>query len=223
VERLGAQLEIIAPASTLPGMVFAANAGLIYEGRRLVLSRFRRPERRGESAQFQSWFEHQGYSIEQLPDEMFFEGEAEMRWWGDRFWAGSHLPDAIESHRWISRRVGAPVVSLRIVDCRFSHLDTCWCPLGQGLAAYYPEAFDEPSRRRLRDLIPRLLAIPRPEAFRFACNSIVVGDDVIVPSRCERTREMLEAEGFSVWPVDLRQFRLEAGGPKCLVLGLGAP
>ena len=220
-ERFGARLETIEPRPTLPGMVFAANGGLVFDGR-AVLSRFRRAERRGEAAHFQAWFESRGYTIERLPAGLFFEGEGEMRWWDDRFWAGSHLPDAIESHRWISRRLGAPVVSLRIVDGRFGHLDTCFCPLGPGIAAYYPEAFDEPSLRLLRDLIPRLLAIPRREALRFVCNSIVVRDRIITPAGCECTRQMLEAEGWSVWPVDLHQFRLEAGGPKCLALGLGA-
>ena len=43
---------------------------------------------------------------------------------------------------------GLPVLSLRLVDPRFYHLDTALCVLDADTAAYYPAAFDDAGRAR---------------------------------------------------------------------------
>src|SRR5438105_2401182 len=48
LEQAGASVKAIEPVKSLPDMVFVANAGLV-NGRRMILSRFRYPERQPES------------------------------------------------------------------------------------------------------------------------------------------------------------------------------
>ncbi|MGB8733940.1 MAG: hypothetical protein WCC99_22005 [Candidatus Sulfotelmatobacter sp.] len=47
------------------------------------------------------------------------------------------------------------VIPLRLVDPRFYHLDTCFCPLSNGEVMYYPAAFDPESQKRIQDRYPK--------------------------------------------------------------------
>jgi N-dimethylarginine dimethylaminohydrolase len=42
------------------------------------------------------------------------------------------------------------VLPLELVNPRFYHLDTCFCPLAPGEALYYPDAFDAYGQRVLQ-------------------------------------------------------------------------
>ena len=43
------------------------------------------------------------------------------------------------------------VISVELVDPRFYHIDTCFCPLTDGGAMWFPAAFDEYGQRAIRD------------------------------------------------------------------------
>ncbi len=59
-----------------------------------------------------------------------------------RFIAGYRFRSDVRSHQWIGERLGVEVLPLELIDPRFYHLDTCFCPLAPDLALYYPGAFD---------------------------------------------------------------------------------
>ena len=219
VSRLHAEVLTVPPACDAPGMVFTANAGLVHD-RRVVPSRFRRETRRCEAPAFRAWFEGAGYEILDLLPGSCFEGQGEMLWVGDRYVAGYHFDEDLAVHRWISRQLRVPVLSVKLASPRFYHLDTCFCPLGPGLAAYYPPAFERRARRALAGEVPELLEITSRDAFRLAANSIVIGEEVIIGEGCVDFERQLVAEGFRVCPVRLSEFLLEGGGAKCLVLRL---
>ncbi len=129
-------------------MVFTANPGLVL-GQTVVLSRFFHPERQGEEPYFQQWFEAQGYTVHQLPKSLPFEGAGDAlldrsgRW----LWAGYGFRSELDSHPYLAKWLDVEVLSLRLVDRRFYHLDTCFCPLTDGYLLYYPAAFDTYSNR----------------------------------------------------------------------------
>ena len=52
-------------------MVFTANAGLVFN-KKVILSRFKHPERQGEEKFFEEWFLDHGYEV--LSPENYFEG-----------------------------------------------------------------------------------------------------------------------------------------------------
>ena len=216
---LGASVLTVRPAEGLPGMVFTANAGFVF-GDRVVLSRFRDPRRRGETCHFERWFEEHGYRALILPPGAGFEGQGEMRWVGERLLAGYHSPEDLIAHRWIEEQLEVPVLSLRLADPRFYHLDTSLCPLGAGRIAFFPPAFTAEANDLLARNLDVVLELAFPDAIRFAGNAILVGKTAVIAAGCGEFGRILERAGFNTRAIPMSQFRLEGGGAKCLALDL---
>ncbi|MGH8645864.1 MAG: dimethylarginine dimethylaminohydrolase family protein, partial [Gammaproteobacteria bacterium] len=144
-----AQVERLAAAPGVPDMVFTANAGLVLANK-FVLSRFRHPERQGEEPHFAKWFVGHGFEVLTLPGDLPFEGAGDVLL--DRrlplLWLGyGHRSDqrcAPLLADWLDIEIQA----LQLVNERFYHLDTCFCPLEGGYLMYYPAAFDAASQAR---------------------------------------------------------------------------
>ena len=115
-----------------------------------------------------------------LPEGMNFEGAGDALFCGDTLFAGYRFRSDVRSHQWVGERLGVPVLPMELVDPRFYHLDTCFCPLAPDLAIYYPGAFDEYGRSVSSDRIPRLVEVSPEEAISFSCNAVVVGRTVIL-------------------------------------------
>src|SRR6266508_4181383 len=74
------------------------------------------------------------------------------------------------------------VISVELVDPRFYHLDTCFCPLPDGAAVWFPEAFDEYGQRAIREHVPELIDVLPEEAMHFSCNAVVIDRDIVLPA-----------------------------------------
>jgi N-dimethylarginine dimethylaminohydrolase len=112
------------------------------------------------------------------------------------------------------------VLPLELVNPRFYHLDTCFCPLAPGEALYYPHAFDDYGRKVLVNSVPLLIPVKDDEAFRFGCNAVVVGKTVVHNSGCPQLAEDLGAAGYQSIAVELDEFLKAGGSAKCLTLRL---
>lgn len=126
------------------------------------------------------------------------------------------------SHRHLRDLWGVEVVSLRLVDPRFYHLDTCFCPLRDGHLMYFPAAFDAEANTKIEMRYPKERRIPVREvdALRFACNAINVGRLILLNEISDELCRRLEACGFLVAQVQLTEFLKAGGAAKCLVLRL---
>ena len=216
---LGVELEVMAPVEGLPDLVFTANAGLV-DGRRVVLSSFRHPERQGEAPHFRQWFVSHDFEVIDPPPRVFFEGAGDALFLGDQLFAGYHFRSDIRSHEFVSAALGRHVLSLQLVDPRFYHLDTCFCPLDAETVALYPAAFDEYALRVIRDRVPRVLEVGDADAERFACNAVVIGRRVAMNSGCEALQAQLDGLGYEPHATPLDQFLRSGGSAKCLTLTL---
>jgi lysine-ketoglutarate reductase/saccharopine dehydrogenase-like protein (TIGR00300 family) len=221
-----AEVEEIAPQPGLPDMVFTANAGLVV-GKKFVLSRFLPHERRGEEPYFKKWFKKQGFEVFELPADLPFEGagDALLDRGGEWLWAGYGFRSELDAHPLIARWLGIEVISLRLIDPRFYHLDTCLCPLECGYLLYYPQALDAYSNRLIEERVPdeKRILVPEADAVRFACNAVNIGDKVIVNQVGAELRERLEGAGFKVIETPLGEFIKAGGAAKCLTLRLNEP
>ena len=78
------------------------------------------------------------------------------------------------SHRQLSETWKIEVISLRLVDRRFYHLDTCFCPLFRGYVMYYPRHSMRVAWPRLRRDYPeeKRIRVSEPDAltFRLQCH-----------------------------------------------------
>jgi lysine-ketoglutarate reductase/saccharopine dehydrogenase-like protein (TIGR00300 family) len=221
-----AQVDLVPPAKGWPDMVFTANAGLVL-GDRVVLSRFYHPERQGEEPFFKDWFAAQGFKVFELPKDLPFEGagdallDREGRW----LWAGYGFRSELDSHPLLAEWLEIEVLSLRLVDERFYHLDTCFCPLTGGYLLYYPAAFDAYSNRLIELRVPaeKRIAIAEADAITFSCNAVNVGQAVILNRASQDLTQRLQAEGFEVVETPLTEFLKAGGAAKCLTLRVTEP
>ncbi len=219
-------VELVEPQQGWPDMVFTANAGLIL-GDTVVLSRFFHPERQGEEPYFQQWFEDQGYKVHTLPKSLPFEGAGDAlldragRW----LWAGYGFRSELDSHPYVAQWLDVEVLSLRLVDRRFYHLDTCFCPLSDGYLLYYPPAFDTYSNRMIELRVPAEKRIPLDEvdAVNFSCNAVNIDRVVVLNKASDRLKQTLSDRNFTVVETPLTEFLKAGGAAKCLTLRVTEP
>lgn len=219
-----ADVMLIEPQPALPDMVFTANAGLVKDGV-VALSRFAHRERQREEKHFLAWFEIEDYTISESPKEIPFEGEGDALFTADgaRLWVGHGWRTDIASHAQLRTLWPAcEVVPLRLVDPRFYHLDTCFCPLANGDVLYYPAAFDAPSLALIEAFYPeeKRVIVQESDALRFACNAVNIGRTLIVNEVGAELLAELNTRGFQVVQVGLSEFLKAGGAAKCLVLRL---
>ncbi len=217
------RVELLAPQSGSPDMVFTANAGLVHQGM-VALSSFLHPERQGEEPHFRKWFGDSGFSVCEMPRSTPFEGEGDALFDADGLclWAGHGIRTRQSSHRRLRQTWNIEVVSLRLIDPRFYHLDTCFCPLFGGYALYFPAAFDAASLARIEAhyAVEQRIPVSEADALRFACNAINVGRTILLNEISGGLRDQLQSLGFRVVQVGLSEFLKAGGAAKCLALRL---
>jgi N-dimethylarginine dimethylaminohydrolase len=216
---LGVTVELMEPRPGLPDLVFTANAGLVF-GDRFFSSSFRHEVRARESPYFDAWFAEHGFTVEHLPEGVYFEGAGDALFCGRPLFAGYRIRSDVNGHQYLGKVLGRLVLPLELVSPYFYHLDTCFCPLAPDEAIYYPAAFDAYGQRVLQAHVPKLLAVEEVEARRFGCNAVVVGRTVITNSGCPRLHAGLRTWGYEPVSVELDEFIKSGGSAKCLTLRL---
>ncbi|MGB6162011.1 MAG: dimethylargininase [Pseudonocardiaceae bacterium] len=221
---LGHTVEVIDPEPGLPDMVFAANAGTVIDG--VILgARFRDAERAEEAAHYQRWFLAHGVPGMVMPSAVN-EGAGDLIWTGRLLLAGSGFRTEPAAHPEAQEVLGVPVVSLRLVDPYYYHLDTCLLVLDDSprapLIAYYPAAFSPGSRRVLARLFPDAVIAGPEDAACLGLNGVSDGRSVVLPREAVDLGRALAACGFEPVFVDVSELRRAGGGPKCCTLELRA-
>jgi N-dimethylarginine dimethylaminohydrolase len=219
VQSAGARVSLLEPVAGLPDLVFTANAAMIFRNRTLI-SRFRHRQRQGEEPYNRRWFSEHGFEVVDVPENFSFEGAGDALFCGDTLYAGYRMRSDAAGHQEIGRMLGVRVIPVELVDARYYHLDTCFCPLADGEAIWYPPAFDEYGQRAIREHVRNLIEVERDEAERFACNAVVIGRTVITNSGCGQLHSMLTARGYTRIATPLDEFVKAGGSAKCLTLRL---
>lgn len=220
--RLGHTVEEIEAQPGLPDMVFAANSGTVVDG--LVLgSRFRAPQRSAEAEHFRRWFVEHGYRDITMPEKIN-EAEGDFAWTGRVLLAGTGFRTDPAAHAEAQEVLGVPVVSLRLTDPRYYHLDTALFVLAEATdttpaqIVYYPEAFSAGSRRVLRRMFPDAVIADAADAECFGLNGVSDGRNVVLPVEATGLAARLAERGYEPVFVDISELRKAGGGPKCCTL-----
>lgn len=217
LKSLNCKIHLIQQIQGLPDMVFTANAGLTVD-RQVFLSRFRHKERAAEANYFKKWFKKNDFQVIDLPQRIFFEGAGDALFVGNTLFAGYRFRSDIRAHTFIAETLGVEVLSLELTKRRFYHLDTCFTPLSSRSALYYPPAFDRYGQTVIEKNIADPIPVSRKEAYKFVCNALVAGRDVVIHKHCPETGQVLAERGFRVHETNLSEFIKAGGSAKCLTL-----
>ena len=212
---------VVDPVERQPDMCFVANAGLKLENI-FVPTLFRVPQRAPEVPHYVEWFKAHDIDVRNISDDSNFEGEGDALFQpgADILWAGYGVRSSLTAHKYLTEIFHCPVHSLRLIDERFYHLDTCFMPLPEGRVMYYPAAFDKRSHDLIRGYFDRSnrFEVSDEDARRFCCNAVRIGDTLVANYASTELRRKLEAWGFDVITTDLSEFILAGGAAKCLCL-----
>ncbi|MGZ5819592.1 MAG: dimethylarginine dimethylaminohydrolase family protein, partial [Burkholderiaceae bacterium] len=218
-----AKVECITPAKGVPDMVFTANAGLVL-GNKFVLSHFLHAQRQAEEPYFAQWFANHGFEVLVMPADVPFEGagDALLDRQSPLLWLGYGHRSSIQCVPLLIDRLDIDIEPLKLINDRFYHLDTCFCPLEDGYLMYYPPAFDAASQARIAARIPakRRIIVDNEDAFNFACNSVNSGQTIFMNKASGSLVNQLKSRGFVVRQTALTEFMKAGGSAKCLTLKL---
>jgi N-dimethylarginine dimethylaminohydrolase len=210
-------VNLVTPRPNLPDMVFVANAGY-FRGDDFILSNFANAERHGEREFFRDALNDIGIrgfgSWEETCEgagDVIHDPFREVEWWGHGFRTSGDLARMMTAHH-----------NLELVDPRFYHLDTCFCPLTDGEVMYWPGAFSEASLERIENAVKKKhrILLNEEEAKMFSANAIVLGNTIIMSVTTVRLRSILKSLGYDVIEVNLSAFHMAGGSAACLVLKL---
>jgi N-dimethylarginine dimethylaminohydrolase len=228
LQRAGARVETVPAQSGLPDLVFTANAAMVLDGK-VLLARFRHPERQGEEAPFRAAFRDlkaRGVvrEILDLPAGLRHEGAGDGLWDAARqlFWTGYGQRSDHAAGAAIAAAFERPVVALELASPRFYHLDTCFRPLSGGEVLYYPPAFTAAALSRIdANVAPadRLVATDE-DAAAFCVNAVCIERTIVMARAPAALRQRLEARGYRVVEIDLDPFILSGGAAFCMTLRL---
>lgn len=214
----GAEVLSVKPREGLPDMVFTANAGLILkDSRTFILSNFKYDQRKGEEQWFLEWFLGRGFMVK--TPKHHFEGAGDALMFNGKIVCGYGFRSDEAVYDEIRDFVGGrPLVKAELIDSRFYHLDTCFCPLAGTDYLIYPKAFSETALGNIRGIGGNEIAVPDEEAVKFACNAVVIDRTVIMPKGCPVTMQKLEQASYNPVPVDMSEFIKAGGACKCLTI-----
>jgi N-dimethylarginine dimethylaminohydrolase len=219
--RLGHTVHVLDPEPGLPDMVFAANGAFMVDGT-VYGARFKHPQRTGEAVAHRAFYESNGARF--VTPTQTNEGEGDFAYLPDALGgivlAGYGFRTETAAHAEAQDALGRPVISLRLVNPRFYHLDTALAPLDDRNVAYYPEAFSEASRRILRQLFPDAVIADTEDALAFGLNLVSDGRNVVLGAEATGMASKVAAAGYSPVLVELSELKKGGGSVRCCVAEL---
>ena len=219
--ELGFDVQLIEGLPGLPDMVYAANGGYVLDGIAYG-AKFQYPERQPEGPAYMEWFAANGLTVAEPVSTN--EGEGDFLLVGETIYAGTGFRSDAASHDELRRVYQREVVTLKLVDPAFYHLDTAFAVLdstgGPGSVAFLPKAFDAASLDILDERFPDAIHVNDADAAVLGLNSFSDGKNVVIASRAADFERQLIERGFTPHGVDLSELLLGGGGVKCCTLEL---
>lgn len=217
--ELGHTIELIDPLPDLPDMVYSANGAVMADGR-VYSAKFTYPQRMAEGPAYEKWFRNAGY--EAVTATEINEGEGDLLTVGNFLLAGTGFRTAHAAHLELQEALGLPVISLRLVDPRFYHLDTALMVLSEDNIAYYPPAFSPASQQVLARLFPEAVIATQADAEVLGLNGVSDGRHIIVNPRATNLIEALQQRDYEPIAIDTSELLKGGGGAKCCTLEIRA-
>lgn len=214
---LGFDVRLIDAIDGLNDMVYSANGAFTLDGHAYG-ARFTYEQRAAEGPAYLDWLASAGF--EPHAAQHVNEGEGDLLLVGDAILAGHGFRTSIESHDEVRQIFDREVVSLRLVDPSFYHLDTAIAVLDDESIAYLPRAFDDASRAELERRFPDAILVDESDATVLGLNAFGDGSTIVIAERATGFERSLTERGYTTVGVDLSELLLGGGGVKCCTLEL---
>ncbi|MFI9640433.1 dimethylargininase [Micromonospora sp. NPDC051925] len=218
---LGHEVHVLTPEAGLPDMVFAANGAFVVDGT-VYGAQFKHEQRAAEAAAHRAFYQEHGWHF--IAPSETNEGEGDFAYLpeahGGLILAGHGFRTELSAHAEAQEALGRPVVSLRLVDPRFYHLDVALASIDDGNIAYFPGAFSAASQRVLTQLFPDAVLAADDDALAFGLNLVSDGANVVLNSDAARLAGKLKAAGYTPVPVELAELKKGGGSVKCCIAEL---
>jgi N-dimethylarginine dimethylaminohydrolase len=221
------RVDLIPPKKNLVDMVFTANGALIYKNLAIV-SKYKALPRQGETECYVDYFKSQNYDVYKMRN--YFEGTGDgifshsknHLWLGHGFRSDSNSSNEIKN---VLNDDGVKIHSLKLIRPEWYHLDTCFCPIGDGKLLLFDKAFDDESLNEIYSVYDDkdIVNVSENDALNFACNSICIGDDnhsiLIGHKFSDELKERVKKLGITkIIENDMSEFLLSGGSVRCSVL-----
>ena len=240
LEKAGVEVETIDPIPELEDMVFAANQVFVGHhekiGKFIVPSRMRHASRQREVEPYVEWFRKRGYKVLEIDlGGEYLEGGGDLIWHprgvarapsppnspteAPRIYAGCGFRSTLGGVTQFAaemKQLGISVAPLELIDPRFYHLDTCFCPFNSEAVLIYPRAFAQKSLDALRACWQRVHEITETEAVGFVANGIVAGNCYLAPRITLNLEKILERENLQPVLVETSEFEKSGGSCYCM-------
>ncbi|SIQ54153.1 N-Dimethylarginine dimethylaminohydrolase [Micromonospora avicenniae] len=219
--RLGHEVHLLTPERGLPDMVYAANGAFVVDGA-VYGAQFKHEQRAAEAAAHRAFYESQGWRF--IAPSETNEGEGDFAYvpeaHGGLILAGHGFRTELPAHAEAQEALGRPVVSLRLVDPRFYHLDVALAAIDDANIVYFPGAFSAASQKVLAQLFPDAVIADDADVMAFGLNLVSDGLNVVLNSEAAGLAEKLEAVGYHPVPVELSELKKGGGSVKCCIAEL---
>lgn len=218
---LGHNVRLLTPELGLPDMVYAANGAFVVDGT-VYGARFKHAQRSAEAAAHRAFYQSHGWHF--IAPTVTNEGEGDFAYLpaahGGLVLAGYGFRTEPAAHAEAQEALGRPVVSLRLVDPRFYHLDVALASIDDSNIAYYPGAFSTASQKVLAQLFPAAVIADDADALAFGLNLVSDGRNIVLNSDATGLADKLAAAGYQPVPVALAELRKGGGSVKCCIAEL---
>jgi len=213
-------IKLVQPVAGLPDMVFTANAGLVSDKQEVIISSFRHAERQGESQYFKKFFADASYQVKEIASDIIFEGAGDALFdaYGE-LWFGSGPRSDVTAITEIASALQVKINALKLIDPKWYHLDTAFCPLTDGYVIAYKKAFSAESVTTIQHKLgDKVIWVSDEDANNFACNAVCMDHEIILHRASSELKATLKQYNFTVIEIDVSEFLKSGGSCKCMTL-----
>jgi N-dimethylarginine dimethylaminohydrolase len=246
----------------LQDQVYTGNLGAVLplaEGYVLVPARFRSPPRRGEEGPGRRFFELLGLKLVELPkvvpsarlarsdheralaaadgDAVYFEGEADLKFLGERLYVGGcGYRTSLGALLHLRERLGIELIPFPITDQRLFHLDCCVLPIDREHVVVCTEVVAGETLRAI-ERVREVIAVDADCCCCGITNAVRIGERIFFssdiatlakshPDYASEARKVAIAEricarlGLEPVLIDVSEFYKSGGDLSCMVMRL---
>ena len=216
--KLGLKVEMIEAEAGLPDMTYAANHGFVIDDI-FIKSNFRYPQRRKEAAAVEKYFLKKNFKVKKIPKNISFEGQGDLFYRGGKFFCGYGRRSDREAIPFIEKILGDDVIPIAVNDPYYYHLDTCFAPLGKGVAVINPSSFSKEDVKKIKKNFKKVIETDAKDNSVMCCN-LVSADGAVVIGKGVSTKlkKGISALGWEGMEAPMDEFLKGGGSVKCLTL-----